>query len=547
MLTLEFVKEIYKNALDPRIEWARAMNNHLRLHVDGIGLQEWLSRINNYENEKQFEARRKHAISNKFVVEDLLRPVDNAFNAKGGSRNYKFTTNEEKNTEEFVNILSNVKSGQSLSEYIKTDWFHLFVTDPNGLIFLEINEDSEDSKAKLCYKSIHSIKAYEQNGQHVNWVIFEPHEVIEKDKKETKYFWAVDKEFYYLYSLSDNELVLIEKKPNDFEKVPAILCSNISDTTTGWKKSPIDGQLELLDRLVISTSVLNITEFQHNYPREWTYVDTCNTCNGTGKVYDDNNNEGQCSICDGTGKSDRKDVTDIIKLRVPSKDGIKIDPPGGFTSLPTDALQLQYTSKKSIRKEIEYSQWGTTYEKDVKNETATGRFLDVQPVNNRLDKYSGSIEKTETLLADLIGKYHFPETFEKAHIQRGRRYLVETPDQVWEKYIKAKNDKAPVTQLNLLLYQYIESEYRENPQLMIYEFKKVKLEPFVHWSMEEVERMSSVSQEDKVKKAYFNEWCLTKTKKDIIDKDLKSLENDLNTYIKQNVKKDEQVNKTKVQ
>ena len=96
MLSFDQVKNILDSELDPRIKAARAMKDKLRLHVDGIGLQEYLSRINNYENAGQFTARQKHAISNKFLTEELLRPVDNAFHARGGSKNYQFSSDQEK-------------------------------------------------------------------------------------------------------------------------------------------------------------------------------------------------------------------------------------------------------------------------------------------------------------------------------------------------------------------------------------------------------------------------------------------------------------------
>ena len=158
-----------------------------------------------------------------------------------------------------------------------------------------------------------------------------------------------------------------------------------------------------------------------------------------------------------------------------------------------------------------FSHWGTTISKDGKNETATGRFLDAQPVNNRLNDYSKSIEKSHTLLANFIGKYYFPETFEKAFIQYGRRYLIETPDQIWEKYLKSKKDKAPDSILDMLLIQYLESEYRENEQMFKYEFTKVKLEPFVHQSRDMIRGSNYISNNDKRKKEYFNEWIKTKS------------------------------------
>ena len=557
MLTFDQVKDIVNGELDPRIKAARAMKDKLRLHVDGIGLQSFLARINNYENEGQFKARKDHAISNKFLSEELLRPVDNAFHARGGSKNYKFSTKQEENEIAIAKILIDVKGGQSLSDYMENEWFHWFVVDPNGLIFTEIQEDeiiSEDAAGEIItdiervlrptYKSISEIRAYKQNGNTVDWVIFEPHVTIDGTKLDTKkeFFWAVDEKFYYLFKKDDEGLIEVDRIENSFNRVPAILNSNIPDSVTGWKKSPIDSQVELFDKYLVSNSVLTISEFFHNYLQQWTYIDKCGLCNGTGTNNESKDiNNRNCPRCDGSGQANRKDVTDIIKLKIPDSDQVKIDPPAGFIFAPTDSWDGQINSVERTSGMIFFSQWGTTVSRrtsstratDVKtsaNETATGRILDAQPMNNRLNKYSVSIETAQTTLANLFGEYYFPETFEGAIIQKGRRYLIETPDQIWEKYLKSKKDNAPASTLDLLLTQFLESEFRENEQLFIYETKKVKLEPFVHWDVTTVQKLN-VAESDYKKKLYFSDWIQTKEVREVIQTPLEKLEVEFTKFV----------------
>lgn len=542
MITFDQVKEIVNGDLNPRIKAARAMKDKLRLHVDGIGLQTFLAQINNYENEGQFTARKKHAISNKFLTEELLRPVDNAFNAKGGSRDYRFSGDQEKKEAEFIKILMNIKGNQNLSDYMENEWFHWYIVDPNGLTFMEIqdNETSEvvsneiitDTEQVLrpTYKSISEIRDYKQNGNTVDWVIFEPHVRIDgKESKEKKnLFWVVDELFYYLY-IKDNEgLRILTTIDNSFGRVPGILNSDIMDSVTGWKKSAIDSQVELLDKYLVSNSVLSISEFFHNYLREWTYVPECKLCNGTGRGRD--NDAESCSRCDGTGKSSRKDVTDRIELKVPDVEGVKIDPPAGYIFAPIDAWTSQTNSVDRTWDIIFFSQWGTTVSKGEKNETATGRFLDAQPVNNRLNKYSTSIETSQSALATFIGEWNFPETFEKASVQKGRRYLIETPDQIWDKYLKAKKDNAPISTLDLLLLQFYESEFRENEQLLIYEIKKSKLEPFIHWDALTVRDLQP-AKEDYNKKLYFSDWIKTKDVIEVITTSIEELQKEFTVFV----------------
>ncbi|MFZ7121775.1 MAG: hypothetical protein ACOWWH_12615 [Eubacteriaceae bacterium] len=530
MITFEEVKRIIESDPCDNIKWARKYNKKLLLHVEGIGKDEYLARINNYENETQFLARKKHAISNKFVTEELLRPTDNVFNARGGSKQYKFSSDK---TNDFINILTNINDGLSLSEYIEQIWFKKFITDPNGLIFLEVKEiEGEEYETILepTYKSIQHIRDYKQNGINIDYVVFEPHKKIIEDntgnKEEKEYFWVVDESFYYLYEKGKQGLIEIKRIENSFELVPAVLCSNIIDNITGMKLSPIDSQIELLDKYLVSNSVLSIAEFLHNYPQQWMYVDECSYCDGTGEI-----NGETCPHCNGSKQATRKDVTDIIKLRIPKDDQQKIAPDiSGFLSLPTEPMEMMVNSVSRTWDLIYFSHWGTVVSKSATNETATGRFLDAQPVNNRLNKYSKATELIHSSLANLYGLFYYPETFEKAYIQYGRRYLIETPDQIWEKYLNAKKENAPVSVLDLLLSQFIESEFRENEQLYIYETKKSKLEPFVHWDILTVKDLG-LSQEDYKNKLFFNEWINTLSIDYIIKTELEKLKEELNMFV----------------
>lgn len=539
MLTKEFVKKVYESELDPRIKQAREMNKRLLLHVEGVGLQEYLSRIVNYENELQFQARKKHAISNKFVSEELLRPIDNIFTAKGGGKYYIFKTDQEYKDKEFRVKLTDVKNGQSLSEYVESEWSNKLITDPNGLIFCEIsNNDDEEDIIYPCYKSIQKIRNYKQNGISVDWVIFEPHKIHineDEEKKEILYFWAVDNYNYIEYKIDNGEIIEVLKIENIFGFVPAVLCSNINDPITGLKRSPIDAQVELLDRYVLSNSVLTISEFQHNFPREWEYVGECNICGGSGVLMSGD----PCEVCSGTGIRTKNDVTDKTLLRIPKEGEIKIDPPSGYTYLPTEPWELMVKSVDRYFDIIINSHWGATKEKKD-NETATGRWIDVQPVNNRLSKYSKSAQLVHNRLAYILGKYYYPETFIKSDITYGQRYMIETPDQIWEKYLKAKESKAPVSTLDLLLTQYVESEFKDNEVMYNYELRKIKLEPFVHWDIEIVRSSMTISEQDKAQKEYFNEWINTLEIKDIITSKMDDLREKLKEYSINKTKDNEQ-------
>ena len=102
-------------------------------HVFGKGTDEYLAQINEYENEKQHKLRQDHAIQNPWIVEELLRPIDNIWQAKGGDETYSFTT--QKVPDDFVSSLDDVRGGMSLHQFMREIWLQRFVSDPNGIIF----------------------------------------------------------------------------------------------------------------------------------------------------------------------------------------------------------------------------------------------------------------------------------------------------------------------------------------------------------------------------------------------------------------------------
>jgi hypothetical protein len=181
---------------------------------------------------------------------------------------------------------------------------------------------------------------------------------------------------------------------------------------------------------------------------------------------------------------------------------------------------------------IFFSHWGTTTERAA-NETATGRFIDVQPVNNRLNAYADMAETIHNELLNLFSIFVSPTNKNESKVSYGRRYLIETPDQVWNKYIGAKEKKAPISALDQLLEQYYESEYQRNELFQAYYLKLIKIEPFVHSSVEEVVAMP-ISDDDKLAKIYFSDWLKTVMMNEVVDKPIENLKNDLGAFAMSN-------------
>lgn len=520
------VINLAKSEVDSWIEIAREDSKKLKMHFYGTGTDEWLTKIDGLESSAQIKLRKDHAISNQWLTENLLRPIDAIWPAKGGVIKPDLP---ESTIKQFEEITNQIKPDYSIKKYLQGIWSDKFITDPNGLIFIEI--DKEGDKAYPTQKGIEKIKNMKYSGLTPEYVCFEPDIVLDvqekpTDKKTTKkYVWVVDDSFYYRVLVEDEATTIIEAISNSFNQVPGIANSSIVDTERKIFISPIERQIGLLDKYLTNNSVKEIYQFLHGYPVFWEYVQPCNTCKGTGKVGAEN-----CTSCDGTGQSTKKDVSDQRKLKPPKNSDDPVIAPdiAGYVSPDIAAWQEQRTELDWTNNLLYFSLWGTTIERQD-NETATGRFIDAQPVNNKLNSITDIIEVIHKKVLDLLGKFYYSETYKGSTVAYGRRFLIETPDQVWDKYLTAKKEKANVGALDQLLEQYYDSEYQNNELLRLYYLKLIKIEPFIHESVQEVDAMS-IDQSKKNEKIFYSDWIKTIMINEVIDTQIDTLKTKLNEY-----------------
>lgn len=496
--------ELAKLPASERIIAMREDSTLLSTLYFGDGTDELLAIINGYENTTQHDLRKTLAISMEFVIEELLRQTDSIWTAKGGNIHTEFEGEAKK---KFKEALKDVRGGMNLRQFVKEIWWERFVTDPNGLIFMEVSEDGKDFE--FTYKSINFIQAYKVDGIQPTWILFEPHkvEVIidPKDKKKTKEVklqWFVDSQKYVLLQIIEDEVTVVEEKPHTFEEVPAVVNSSIFNTKKAIKISPIHKQQGLILSYLVKLSVKEIHQFLHSYPIYWQYQQICPTCKGKRKVGND-----VCAPCNGTGLTTRKDVSDVLSLKRPEQGDVAIGAPAGYESPDNATMGELRTELKWVNDLLTQSYWGTTFQKSD-TPTATGRFIDLQPVSNKLNIDADIAQTVETHLMNLVGKWLFPTSFKKSWSLYGRRFIIETPDMLMERYLTSKGKTAPVNMLNWLLEQFYIAEFANDEQMADFFLTLMLVEPYVHLSIDVVVKLP-ITDEEKKDKIYYQEWLKT--------------------------------------
>lgn len=487
----------------------------LVMHIHGVGVAEYLTKIDGLEDDKKRLLRKKYARSNKDLFADIFRPVDKVFNSQGGSKHYDFGSNE-KNKEAFIDAISNIVDNYSLTQWEKSYFLDKLATDPNGLFFVE----HKDGKPYPTYKSIASIYDYKVTGRGVDWVIFNPVE-YQQGTEIIKKVRVYDGQNDYTYLYKSETLTLIDEEtyPNPWGYVPAFTCSDIVNPLIGCKKSPIYEQVELADEYLRENSIKILSKKLHGFPRAWMYAPTCTACGGTGFK------EGAvCPACGGSKHALKTDVSDVVLLKQPeSNDSPRIAPDVmGYVVPPIESLKYLAEDLKAMRDMIYFSHWGTVINREDTDKTAFEVALNTQPMQDRLNEYTNSLESTEKHFVDIIAEYLYKDSYKGCSINYGRNYIIKSPNQYLTEYLEEKEKNASYSVLNGKLEMYYNALYANDDMSRIYHLKLMQVEPWVHNTIEDVKGWN-LSATDTATKLYYNDWLASITKSDIISKPVEEL------------------------
>jgi hypothetical protein len=150
--------------------------------------------------------------------------------------------------------------------------------------------------------------------------------------------------------------------------------------------------------------------------------------------------------------------------------------------------------------------WGTTYQQGGKRETATGRFLDAQPVQDRLRDMSDTFSKMHKFMLDCYGKVLLRNPRYESYVSYGTRYILESPDDILKKYTESTKFDISETVLLDLRMQYFDAEYQSDNFELAKNVKLAKIEPFPTMKAIDVMPIDGLPQIDKLRKMYYSTW-----------------------------------------
>lgn len=486
-------------------------STRLQMHVLGIGLQNYIQRIDQHESEKTFQLRKKYGKTNRDIFARMLRPIDNIWQGRGGG---VFYNTSEGNDKKLRVMLSNVDKGYQIRDWVRLFWKPRYIDDPQGIIFIE-TDPTNINGVYPTYKASRTIFDALPNGRGLEYIIFKT--------DQPNIFRVIDDVLDRLVKFEGDKVTELKSKeypvfPNYFNRVPAIILSDIpKDGRDDLFMSPIQDEVELADGILREGTIASIHRFKHGFPKPWKYPEVCGTCKGTGLI-----NASTCPDCNGSKIKLISDPADISVFAWPDKENPEISEKGGYISPALEYLKYADESLILLEEKMSVTHWGSFLQRDKSvNETATGRFIDTQPVNNRLVLYAKAAESIETFITNSVATFNFQSGWKGATVNLGRRFQIEGPDTIWKKYEDARKNGAPQATLDDMLQDYYETKFQGNELELQKYLKLAQLEPGVHYTPSEAK--AGLPWFEYMKKTYFPEYVSTLSPMAIIGTDLQAL------------------------
>jgi hypothetical protein len=507
------------------VEAAREYHTKQKALVYGDKFKDLILTIQHIESEKKAKARKKYSRPIKDIYSKLTKPVSNIYSATGGCKNYDVSSEQQK--ADLLKRLSNIRGGYSLERWLETFWSKdLYLVDPSGLMFLEW----KDEEAYPTYKSIESIRYYKSNGLNVEFVIFEPKTIKDKDIK----LWRVvdDDNDYVIKQIGEVFTDTEDSEKHTFGKCPGRINSDVQQFGKDYRLSPLDDILEASEETLSDRSIKTVYKFLNGFSIPYRPKIICPTCRGTKKQGVE-----VCKGCDGKGVVLDKDVTDEIIIPIDLNSDKQIPLPTNFAGFISPDLEIwnQYTQEEQNMTNLMFETiWGTR-ESEVKDQTAQGAFLNIQPMVTRLNAWSNIAESNEWYFTELLANFYTDKDKDKriSVITYGRNYILQPPSYLLGEYQKSKEKNDPVTILDRKLTEFLTSKYKNDPETLRSELVKKDLEPFVHYSVELV--MDIYGAVEAQKKGLFTDWWET-LESDDIAKSQEALEKERDKWVNAKLK-----------
>ena len=441
----------------------------------------------------------KFPLPTSAVVEDVYRELERVFYSRNSSSSYQFTTSELE--EDWANYrINNLHE----PEIWKTEGWKKMQVSPNSVLVVDLPAEQNSFRPEpyFYWLEITDVIDYETcDGTCIHWIVF---------RQPENRVAVFDDTYIRVYELDENKLkikALVTEVEHGLGFCPArfFWSTKLNEKSIDLKKNPITKELSNLDWYLFFALSKQHLDLYAPYPIYSAYEADCNF---------ENNETGD--YCDGgflrNEKGEYKVLADGTYERCPICSSKRITGPGSFVEVPVpnqaegvadmrnpinittidkDSLKYNVDECTRLRDDIIISvvgSGGTVSEKEAINETQVA--ANFESKTSVLNSLKTNFEQAQKFVEDTICKLRYGSDFISSSISWGTEFYVFTVTELYKKYETAKKNGMSESELDAIVQQIIEVEYRNNPQVLQRMLILKQLEPYPHKTLDEVLRLS---------------------------------------------------------
>lgn len=509
------IKEIIeKNPNKELVQFGRSQRARARLHLYGVGMDSYLTSIEGFEKPFMHALRLKFAPPNKDMFARVDKPIDKVFTARGGSSYYNLGP---EGNQQAADLEASVRNGIPVKKWLEDYWEPHIKDDPMGVIFIEVDRTG---RAYPTYKCIDNIYDYHPDGTGFEYIVFD---IGNAEKlrmglvKEDKVWRVVDDRADRIIKFDGQDIVEVPSQTytNWFYDVPARVIGFVANPDGDGYVSFYDPAFDLADQYLLKQSIKLTSDFMHAFPKYWEFGDDCVDCGGTGLIKGKKHAE-----CKGTGKKLMTRPSDIKILSYPDKETPNIAPQvAGYVEPSKTFWEIATADLGILEQKITTTIWGSKNTQKLEpgkglkgapngQVTATEIMDNRAPECDALHLIANAAEGMDKFIMDHLIMKNLQQT---SYIRKGgcsknygRRWLIEEPDALLDRYSAAREKGLSPGILYGMYEQYLEAKYQGDGVSLNLHKKLVKVEPFMHLTLEEVKALGD--PEEVRRKQWYGEW-----------------------------------------
>jgi len=430
------------------------------------------------------------------LTETIFNELERVFDGRNAAVNYQFESPdllddwEEYRTEKL----------KEPSVWREKAWDQI-KSGINSVIVIDLPREQLDMRPEpyFYFLDIRNVIDYSFRNDRIEWIIF---------KCREGEITVIDDEHYQVFTLDGNgqvagEAILEEAHELGYCPAQFLWSDSLTKEEPDLKKSPLSAQLSNLDWLLFYSISKRHLDLYAPYPIYSAYEADCDFqnnetgdyCDGGYLRGDDDNykvlRDGgvmQCPVC---AEKRLAGVGAFIEVPAPqSKEDPDLRNPVSITQIDKASLEYNVEEVTRLGDHIFNSVVGVggdvTAKKAVNEKQVIANYESRSTIINALKQ---NIEKARRFTAETICRLRYGNEFNSASINLGTEFYIYTIDDLYEQYKAAKANGSSEAELDQINSQILETEYRNNPNLMQRMLVLKHLEPYRHYTLEELMKM----------------------------------------------------------